>query len=259
MLKWEVDNWPNCQHQYLAANQVDKLAPPELNSNPFFIGLIEQVEWLVRKIGRVEGYINWQGVLNNAYRLRGEEIFIDMVFEPARSRHLFECITTTMIDAAQRLYERQRQTGVDIQHFTISNCLVNMVSPEQYRDLLLPFDRRIAETYGLIGIHNCAWNADAYIPHYATIPSVGYIDMGLESDLVAAKETFPNARRAIMYTPMELANKTLAEIRKDLERIAGEYGPCDIVFADIHSKTPDERVIKVIELCEQLSAYKVIT
>jgi hypothetical protein len=133
-----------------------------------------------------------------------------------------------------------------------------MIAPEQYRDLLLPFDRRLAETFGLIGIHNCAWNADAYIPHYATIPNVGYIDMGLASDLVAAQEAFPNARRAIMYTPMELANKTLEEIRKDLERIAGEYGPADIVFADIDSNTPDERVIKVIELCEQLSAHKSI-
>jgi SepF-like predicted cell division protein (DUF552 family) len=53
---------------------------------------------------------------------------------------------------------------------------------------------------------------------------------------------------------MDLANKTLAEIQKDLKRIAGEYGACDIVFADIESNTPDERVIKVIELCEQLSA-----
>lgn len=251
---YSTDNWPNCAHQYLTTDQVDKLKPPDLNSNPFFTGLMEQMEWLAREIGRVEGYINWQGVLNNAYRLRGEEIFIDMALEPVRARHLFECTTTTMIDAAKRLYECQRRTDIDIRHFTVSNCLVNMVSPEQYQDLPLPFDRRIAETFGLIGIHNCAWNADAYIQHYATIPNVGYIDMGLESDLATAKNAFPDARRAIMYTPMEVANKTLAEIRKDLERIAYEYGPCDIVFADIESDTPDERVIQVIELCEQLSA-----
>ena len=49
-----------------------------------------------------------------------------------------------------------------------------------------------------------------------------------------------------MYTPMELANKSLAEIKKDLERIAREYGPCDLIFADIESNTPDERVIDTI-------------
>jgi len=247
---YAADNWPNCAHQYFTAAQVDNLEPPDLNSNPFFSGLMEQVEWLAREIGRVEGYINWQGVLNNAYRLRGEEIFLDIALEPERTKHLFECVTTTMIDAAQWLHERQRQTGVDVQFFTISNCLVNMVSPEQYRDLLLPFDKRIADTFGLIGIHNCAWNADAYIQHYATIPNVGYIDMGLESNLVKAKEAFPNARRAIMYTPMEMSSNPLAEIKSHLNRIACEYAPCDIVFADIESDTPDERVIKVIEMCE---------
>jgi len=248
---YSADNWPNCAHQYLRADQVDKLKPPDLDCNPFFSDLMAQVKWLARKIGRVEGYINWQGVLNNAYRLRGEDIFVDMALEPARARHLFECITRTMIDAAQRLYKRQHQSGVDIQHFTISNCLVNMISPEQYRDLLLPYDKHIAEIFGLIGIHNCAWNADAYIQDYATIPNVGYIDMGLESNLIKAKAAFPNARRAIMYTPMAVANKELDEIEKDLEQIAGEYGPCDIVFADIESDTPDKRVIEIIKLCER--------
>lgn len=251
---YAADNWPNCAHQYLTAQQVDKLEPPDLDSNPFFCDLMEQVEWIADEIGQVEGFINWQGVLNNAFRLRGEEIFIDMVLEPGRAGHLFDCVTSTMIDGIKRLHERQRQTGVDIRFFTVSNCLVNMVSPEQYRDLLLPFDRRIAEIYHLIGIHNCAWNADPYIPHYATIPNVGYIDMGLESDLVKARESFPDARRALMYTPMDLANKTPAEIKRDLRQIAHEYGPCDIVFADISSETQDERVMEIIQLCEQLSA-----
>ena len=37
-----------------------------------------------------------------------------------------------------------------------------MVSPGQYRDFLLPLDRRIAEVFGCIGIHNCAWKADPF-------------------------------------------------------------------------------------------------
>jgi hypothetical protein len=247
------DNWPNCAHEYLTADQVSKLEPPDLNSNPFFNDLMEQVEWMAKETGRIEGFINWQGVLNNAYRLRGPDIFIDMASEPERAKHIFQCVAATMVDAAQRLYERQRRTGLDTQHFTISNCLVNMVSSDHYRDFLLPFDRQIAETYGLIGIHNCAWNADPYIQHYATIPNVAYIDMGIESDLPAARHAFPYTRRAIMYKPMELADKTFHEIGEDLDQIAFEYGPCDLVFADIGPNIPDKRVKEVIKLCEQLS------
>jgi len=249
---YAADNWPNCEHRYLDDEAVEVLAPPDLDRNAFFQDLMHQVDWIAAREGRVEGFLNWQGVLNNAYRLRGEQLFYDMVEAPDRARHLFDCVATTMLDAARRLHARQRETGVIVEFFTVSNCLVNMVSPAQYRDLLLPFDRRIAEAYGRIGIHNCAWTADPYMAHYAAVPHLGYIDMGQDSDLPRARAAFPHARRAIMYTPMDLANKSLEAIRADLARIARDYAPCDLVLADIEAGTPDERVLQLLRLCEEL-------
>jgi len=245
--------WPTTEHHYLTPPEVDTLEPPDLDANPFFADLMAQVEWIARRNGQVHGYVNWQGVLNNAYRLCGEDLFADMLLEPARAQHLFDCVAQTMTDAATRLYERQRNTGVDVRHFTISNCLVNMVSPETYAEMLLPFDRRFAETFGVLGVHNCAWNADPYVPHYARLPDVGYIDMGLDSDLAAARSAFPRARRAVMVTPMDLTHKDLAELGRDLERCARDYGPCDVVFADIDTDTPDDRVLSVVEACAEIS------
>jgi len=94
---YAADNWPNSAHEYLTSKQVDKLEPPDLDSNPFFCDLMEQVEWIAKENGRIEGYINWQGVLNNAYRLRGTDIFMDMATEPDRARHLFQCVFETMM------------------------------------------------------------------------------------------------------------------------------------------------------------------
>lgn len=248
------DNWPNCEHCYLSDDEADNLEPPDLDGNPFFQELMAQVDWIVAREGRVEGFINFQGVLNNAYRLRGEKLFYDIVESPQRCRHLFDCICTTMTEAAKRLYERQLESGVKVDFFTVSNCLVNMVSPEQYRDILLPFDCRIAETFGCIGIHNCAWNADPYIDDYAGVPHLGYIDMGLDSDLARARKTFTHARRSLMYRPTDLANKTMETIRTELERVAREYAPCDVVVADIEAETPDERVLAFLELCGQINS-----
>ncbi len=247
------DNWPNCAHQYLTDAEADAIEPPDLDTNPFFLELKGQVEWIASHEGRVEGFLNWQGVLNTAHRLRGEALFMDMMCAPERCRRLFDCVCTTMIDGAKRLHARQRQTGVDVDFFTVSNCLVNMVSPDQYRDLLLPYDQRIAEAFGCIGIHNCAWTADPYIDDYAQVPGLGYIDMGMDSDLSRARAAFPDARRAIMYTPMDVANKSLDAIRDDLERIARDYGPCDIVFADIEAGTPDEKVQALAACCAEIN------
>jgi hypothetical protein len=248
------DKWPNCEHKYLNDNDLDNLEPPDLDSNHFFQELMAQVEWIAASEGRIEGFMNWQGVLNNAYRLRGEKLFYDFIDYPQRCRYLCDCICTTMVEAASRLYERQLASSVKIDFFTVSNCLVNMISPEQYRDILLPFDCRIAETFSCLGIHNCAWRADPYIDEYVRVPNVGYIDMGLDSNLVRAKETFTNARRALMYKPIDLANKPLSSIQADLERIAREYAPCDVVVGDIDAGTPDERVLAFIKLCSQINS-----
>jgi hypothetical protein len=247
------DNWPNCEHKYLSDKELDILEPPSLDNNPFFQELMTQVEWIATNEGRIEGFINWQGVLNNAYRLRGEKLFYDFIDCPERCRYLCDCICTTMIEAARRLYERKLESGVRVDFFTISNCLVNMISPEQYRDILHPFDCRIAETFGCIGIHNCAWNADPYINDYASVPNVGYIDMGLDSNLIRAKETFTNARRALVYKPTDLAQKTLEGIQTDLEKVAQEYAPCDVVVGDIDAGMPDEKVLAFLELCEKIN------
>ena len=173
--------------------------------------------------------------------------------DPVKVQHLFDCIVETMIDGTRRLYARQAETGVHLRHFTVSNCLVNMISPRHYAEFVLPYDRRLAEEFGLIGIHNCAWNANPYLRHYASVPHVAYVDMGLESDLVQAKTAFPTARRALMYTPMEIQHKSSQVLRQDLERIAQEYGPCDLVCADIDLGVPDARILEVVDLCDEIS------
>ena len=39
----------------------------------------------------------------------------------------------------------------------------------------------------------------------------------------------------------------------NLEKIAEEYGPCDIVAADIEFDTPDQRVLDFINICNEIS------
>lgn len=250
---YSADGWPTAGRRYLTDDECDRIEPPDLDANPAFAELMAQVDWIAQSEGRIEGFVNWQGVLNNAHRLRGEQIFLDLHDAPERCRRLFECVLTTMIDATHRLHERQRKSGVDVRFFTVSNCLVNLLSPRQYRQHLLPFDQRLAEEFGCLGVHNCAWNASPYLTAYSEMPDIAYIDMGLTSDLCRARDLFPQARRALMYTPMDVANKSLPQIRADLTRVAREYGPCDVVCADIEAGTPDERVVEVVNLCAELS------
>jgi hypothetical protein len=251
--RFDSDQWPASEHKYLSEEEIEKLIPPDLDRNPFFCSLMEQADRIAELEGKITGFINWQGVLNNAQRLTGQNIFMEMYTAPARTLHLLDCVCTTMIDAARRLQAKQKKFEDPPVFFTVSNCLVNMIEPFLYEEFILPFDKRIAEAFGSIGIHNCAWSATPYLDSYAKVPGISYIDMGMDSDLVRARKLFTDARRAIMYTPMDVANKSTDAIRSDMEMIAENYGPCDIVAADIEDGTPDSRVLELIRICEEIS------
>ncbi|HOD52116.1 MAG TPA: hypothetical protein PLJ71_17695 [Candidatus Hydrogenedentes bacterium] len=241
-VEYYADNWPAALLEFLPRETIRTLSPPDLSNHPLFEQLESQMDCIEREAGRIEGYINWQGVLNSAYRIRGPEVFTDLLTDPGLAHHLFETVTETMIAGMRRVYERQRATGVNVRHATVSNCLVNMVSPGQYHEHLMPYDRRLAQAFEIFGIHNCAWNVDPYIDDYASFPNLAYVDMGLDSKLDYARQACPHARRAIMYTPRDLATKSEAQLRRDLGRIYRELGPCDVVMADIDDNIPGQRV-----------------
>ncbi len=251
---YSKDNWPNSAHKPLSDQEMKDLVPPDLDNNLFFKNFLTQLDWIQKDQGKIIGFINWQGILNNAYRLRGQQIFIDMYENQELLMHLMDCVCTTMIHATSRLRERQKAGNVGYNFFTVSNCLVNMISPENYRDFIMPFDIKISREFSSMGIHNCAWNAGPYLDYYANVPNIGYIDMGIESDLEKAKKLFPDARRAVMYTPMDLNSKSLTQIKEDINMIANSFAPCDIELADIEDGTTDAKVLKFIEIVEGISS-----
>ena len=252
-VRYNTEQWPTSEHKFLSDEEIENITPPDLDKNSFFLSLLKQIDFVLEHEGKITGFMNWQGVLNNAQRIRGQKIFTDMYINPARTMHLLDCICTTMIEAAKRFNLRKSCNGDSLAFATVSNCLVNLVNPEMYCKFLLPFDQKIAEAFDVIGIHNCAWTADPYLGYYAKIQGVAYMDMGIDSDLDQARRLFPDARRAIMYTPMDITRKRIHELRNDLEQIARRYGPCDIVAADIDYGTSDSKLSDLIEICEQIS------
>lgn len=245
------DNWPAAQHVPLSREAVAALDVPRFENNRAFAQVVEQMDVLEREYGRIDGYLNWQGVLNTAYRLRGQDIYMDLMEEPGLTQHLFGVIAETMIAGMRFVYARQAATGVDIRHASVSNCLVNMVSGDMYREALFPHDTHLAASFEHFGIHNCAWNVDPYIETYAQVEKLGYVDMGIDSDLPRARRLCPRARRAVMYKPTDLVNNSLAALRRDLEHIRRTLSPCDIVMADIDAGTPDDRVLDFARLAAE--------
>lgn len=252
-VRYAPDRWPTFESgPKLSVSAIEALCMDELLSSPFMEELLMQMDTMESEWGKIHGYPNLQGVLNNAFHIRGQGIFTDMMDRPEFVHRFFSLISDVMIEFARIIQQRQCQSGFLINQFSVSNCVINMISPEMYRDFVLPYDKKFALSFERFGVHTCEWDVTPYIEAFQDIPKLGHLDMGMQSDMKRVKETFPNIRRAVLYNAVKLQDADLEEIRRDMEKIYLELAPCDIVMADIQASTPDSRVNELLAICHEL-------
>jgi hypothetical protein len=189
--------------------------------------------------GAIEGELNFQSVMNTAFRLRGTNLFLDMYDNPQRVRHLFEVIYSLLVDLIDLVHARQSNSGAERTFFITANCVVNMISGQHYEQFLMPFDRRMSEHFPYFGIHNCNWSVDDYLDSYATIGRVLYLDFGQDSDLQRLRSTFPAATRVAFY---RLNGKEPRMIVEDLQRLRQSEACSRIYLSAVDADTPDTLV-----------------
>jgi hypothetical protein len=217
--------------------QIEALDPARLLSAPIVEDILAQIDFLAARHGPVYGDLNWQGVLNIAFHVRGQQIFLDLAERPELAARLFEVIAETLVRLAHLVQGRQRASGFPIDYMCVSNCTLSMISPALYRRMLLAHDARIARAFQRFGVHTCNWDARRYFAVFRELPPLGYLDMGTDTGLAAAKQAFPETRRAVLIHPNLLPHPVPI-----LERIWRELAPCDVVLADIPWDTPDDTV-----------------
>jgi hypothetical protein len=240
---FSAEGWPENRRALLSDEAADGLRVPELASHPVVEDLLRQIELIAREWGQVDGELNYQGVLNTAFRLRGEQLFVDLVQEPRRAHHVLGVVCDTMIELARLVYGAQAASGVRKDYFVTSNCVVNMISGEHYRQFVLPYDRRLAGSFPLFGVHNCGWNVDAYAAAYAELGALQYLDFGSGSDLRRLRELFPAATLTPILNPEEVIGRRPEEVRGLLRLLRDSLGECRIILGSLDSRTPAADVL----------------
>ncbi|MBD3306988.1 hypothetical protein GF339_11255 [candidate division KSB3 bacterium] len=251
-IQYAPDRYPELASRRLSVKEIEQLTVRQIVESPVFADVFRQMECIEREWGAIHGYLSWQGVLNNAFHIRGQEIFLDMYDKPDFVHQFFSLLTEVLIQLAQCVQARQRESGFFVNHFTVSNCVLNMISPQAYEDFVLPYDTRVAHSFERFGVHTCEWDVTPYLEVLRKLPKMGFLDMGMMSDMARVTAMFPDTRRAVLYSPVKLQEASLDEIRQDMEQIWRELAPCDVAMPEIQPTTPDSRVKALLEICRAL-------
>ena len=251
--RYVPDGWPDARAgMHIPKEEIPIARPVDLDGHPVLRDLYRQMDVIREKSGPIYGYLNYQGLLNIALKVRGNDIFMDLFDDPEWARGFLAHIASTIRAVSRRVQELQRQSGFPVDLLSMSNCVMNMISPEQYEEYVLPFDRGLSRDYPRFGVHTCNWTIDPYLESLRRIERMGYLDTGIDSDLERMRALFPSTRRAVLYSPVSLEQKSAAELAADFRTVERDCGPCDLVLADVESTTPDSRVREALAISEEL-------
>jgi len=139
-----------------------------------------------------------QSAFNTAHLVRGDGIFTDFYDEPAAVERLLDLVTDYLIDLVPQL---KAPISADRDWFydygmlwkgaaRISNCSMQMISPEFYEQYVLPRDARLMQAIGGGRVHYCGL-AESVIYKYFQIAAINGLDYDLKHDLWTISRAAP--------------------------------------------------------------------
>jgi len=229
-----------------AAAKMSRLRVRDIAESPVVRRAFAEAAALRERYGSCDGSINLGGPLNNAVSVSGEEILAACLADPPLARRTLQ----TMAEALLLVHDLVmcRINGQEVTSprpgWGIGNCPVCMISPETYREVVLPVDQWLRAQFRDFGLHHCG----VFHPYADVYAELGpsSLDVGWGSDLGRVREVFPHTPMSLMIEASALVAKSGAELDALVARTAEAAAPLELVtklwVAEIGPDVPDETV-----------------
>ena len=238
----------------LSDKDIEKLEIPNIEKAKPFNKIVEQVEYMTKKFGYVEGDVNLQGVQNLALDLRGQSLFMDYYNKPDLARKLLSVCAGTMTKVISYLKNHSTSTSLSVttiidkidRSLTVtSNCTVEMISNDIYEEFLLEHDRFLGRHFPPFGIHHCGKTMEHALHGYAKVKEATFFDVGAGSDIRECRSYLPGKWINAKYSPVKLKDCSAEEITDDVRKMildAFSKDKFSISCVGIGPEVEDERV-----------------
>jgi hypothetical protein len=223
--------WPHAQVLPDTAERIARLAIPDVDDSPAVKLAFANAKILEDRYGKVRSAVNFGGPLNNAVSVLGEEIFAVCASDPElaekvlrqmgeavfRVHDLVEC----KINKIPRGKERQKNWG-------IGNCPVGQISPEMYRQVVLPVDLWFRNSFqGGFSLHHCGI-FHPYVDVYQPLKPSD-IDAGPGTDLRLTRRAYPDTPISAYFNPATFSSLDRQTIDAIYENMVQEAHPANLL------------------------------
>jgi hypothetical protein len=270
---WLISEMLGCRVEYLedapprvVAADVDSLevSPEAAFASGAYRRFAHLADSLRTRFGRVEGDVNWGGVLNAALDLRGERFLMDLLESPEDASRF----TSGIAEVIERFTsEMARATGTtsisvnrNVRHlrkpvFLHSECSHVMISTDLYERLLMPYDVAWSRRHRPFGIHYCGADPHRYAASFARLPHLDFLDVGAGGDVAVLRRHLPRTFLNLRYSPVDIVDQTPEVIRENVRRLVRESdnpwltGVCVI---NMDHRVRDEQITAIFEEVDSL-------
>ena len=162
---------------------------------------------------------NLGSAINTAVSVFGDEVLCLYLDDPQLLRSFYRNVTDLML-LCLRFFPAQ--DGRRLSNVFVGDCTVAMISPRQYAECNLSFDRELAAYAASIGARFLVHQDSDTTPHlanYRALRPVHALDVGQDTDFERAAALFPEASVNCILFPSWVASTPLEGIREELSRL----------------------------------------
>jgi hypothetical protein len=241
-----------------AWDRMHNLELPQVAGSRVAQRTLDNARILCECYGSCDAAINYGGPLNNAVSVLGEAIYLACAGEPDWARRVLMMMGQAIMIAHDEVACRIRHVDVATARsggWGIGNCPVGTLSPEMYRDLVLPIDLWFKDQFqGPFGLHHCGLfhpYADVYRPL-----APASLDIGPGSNVRATRGAFPQAMLSMWLDVGRLAHLSAAEMEAWVAQALEEGGPAELIgwigVAEVGPDVSDQTVRDWLTVCQRL-------
>lgn len=261
-IRFESSAAPQPESTQWTIEQIEAMHVPDWKNLWPMKQLIADMDRLEAQYGYLIGDLNTDGLLNVAYHFYGADLFIDFYQAPDRVRRFLSLISELIVEVAAYIKSRTGSYSIAVNRmaerlapapFLHGNCSVQMISPENYREMQLPIEQRMAEKLTPFGIHHCGDNLHRVAAEYAHLP-LACVEAGWGSDIAKVREALPDVFLNLRLSPIRMLQCTPQEIAQDTESLllaAGAVEKVGVCCINMDHGTPDDNIHAMYEVIER--------